>query len=118
MRLCGAGVSPWMQTNPSTYKVLPQLAHRVVLGGGVPLVGRSKIYAAHVTGIYSQGVYFEPKAGSELRIFGVCNNKQPKASWNPWCVESVQRLFFCSRAFYSGYFFFGFAATHLAQGVQ
>jgi len=39
MRLCGAGVSPWMQTNPSTYKVLPQLAHRVVLGGGVPLVG-------------------------------------------------------------------------------
>ena len=39
MRLYGACVSPGMRTDPSTRTVLPQLARRVVLGGGVPLVG-------------------------------------------------------------------------------
>jgi len=39
MRLYEACVSPGMQTNPSTCRVLIQFARTVVLGGSVPLVG-------------------------------------------------------------------------------
>jgi len=48
-------------------------------GGVVPLVGPSRSAVATQSGwIYSWGVYFKvpPRAGGELRIFGVYNNKQ------------------------------------------
>jgi len=32
--------------------------------------------------IYSQGFYFEPRAGGEVRIFGVYNNKQTNKQTN------------------------------------
>jgi len=50
----------------------------VFLGGGVPLVGpgRTAGRATLPEWIWSQGVYFEPREGGEVRIFGVYTNKQ------------------------------------------
>jgi len=47
----------------------------VVLGGDVPFVGPQENYAAQG---YTQGNYFEPRAGGEVRIFGFYNNKPKK----------------------------------------
>ena len=45
---------------------------------GVPLVGLQEELRgpSGYTIIYSQGLYFEPRAGGEVRIFGVYNNQQ------------------------------------------
>ena len=48
------------------------MVRSVVLGNSVPLIGRAML----PEWIYSQGIYFEPTAGDEVRIFGIYNNKQ------------------------------------------
>jgi len=52
----------------------------VVLGGGVPVVGPQEELPLRLRleceWIHSQGVYFGPTAGGEIRIFGFYNNKK------------------------------------------
>jgi len=55
---------------------LPQLARRVVLGGGVPLVRPQEELLGPRGYTSREGFYFEPRAGGKLRIFGLYNNKQ------------------------------------------
>jgi len=55
------------------------MACKMSPGGGVPLVGpqeERKGSATRPEWIYSQGFYFESRAGGGVRIFGFYNNKQ------------------------------------------
>jgi len=49
---------------------------RVVLGGGVTLVGpQAELQLSGPSGYASRVFYFEPRAGGEVKVFGVYNNK-------------------------------------------
>jgi len=75
MRLYRACVSPKMRANPSTCSVLTSVGTWSVSGRWCTF-GRTAGRATRPEWIYSQGFYFEPKAGGEVRILGFYNNKQ------------------------------------------
>jgi len=73
------------------------LARKVSPGGGVHLVGPGR--ATRPKWTIFQGFYLEPRAGGEVKIFGLYNNKETKPKkneqtnkqkWN--CTGSKKKL--------------------------
>jgi len=66
-----------MRANPSNCRVLPSVG---TSSGSLRwfTFGRTAGRATQPELIYSEGFYFEPRAGSEVRIFGFCNNEEKK----------------------------------------
>jgi len=96
---CGACLSPGMRANPSTCRVLTSIGKWSGSGRWCTF-GRTAGRATRSEWTYSQWVYFEAKAGGEVRIFGFYTNKPTKkrhivpiAPYRPgvvtWVVNSL-----------------------------
>ena len=90
-------VSPGVRANRKIQESWPQLARRVSLSGGVPLVGPQEALrgpSAYTLRVCTWGAsspwqeaYFKPMAGGEVRIVGFHINKQAnKTNWEQGAV--------------------------------
>ena len=89
-RMCGACVSPGMQANPSTCRVLTSVSTYSVSGRWFTF-GRTAGRATQPEWIYSRGVYFPPRAEGEARIFEFYNNKQTNKQTKKQGEEGCRR---------------------------
>ena len=90
--MCRACVSPGMRANPSTCGELTS-AGTYSVSGRWGTSGRTAGRATRPEWKYSQGVYFEPRAGSKVRILWFYNNKQTnKQTIGLWMCGSMDLL--------------------------
>jgi len=96
MRMCGACVSlsPGMRANPSTCGVLTSVGTQSGSGRWCTF-GRTAGRATRPEWICSQGFYFEPKAGGEVRIFGFYNKKKKKKKRGQLCYPISMETLIC-----------------------